>query len=125
MRRRQRSFVELLVRSLAFSGLLYAVVFVYAVQATLLSPDSGASASVDPGPGALDQLSALPTWRPVHAKRFPGCVDMARWTQSHVPASVVVVRRDGDLARLQFDEAFRRAKSPSSADDVWTIGACG
>lgn len=125
MHRRRRTLVELLTRSLAASGFVYAMVLAYVVPAALLSHEPPQALRLRPAPSALDQVRTLPAWNPAHAKRFPGCVDMARWSGSQVPATVVVVRRDGNLARLHFDEAFRRATSPSSADDVWTIGACG
>ncbi len=46
MRRDPRSFSETLTRSLALSGLAYAVVIAYAVPATLLSAESRQPASV-------------------------------------------------------------------------------
>jgi hypothetical protein len=124
MRRRQRGFVEILTRSLAVAGLLYAALIAYAVPATLLrvvpepTPGLGADASRLSGP------VNRPIWRASHADRFPGCVDMAQWTSKVVPSTVVVVRLDGRLQQMPFDEAFRRATSASSADNVWTIGAC-
>ncbi len=124
MRRRQRTLAELLTRSLAVSGLLYAVVIAYAVPATLVADAGGRPEPFDAGTSSLSRAVDHPTWRRAHAQRFPGCVDMARWSASIVPPTVVVARRDGDLERMDFDEAFRRATSPSAADDVWTIGAC-
>lgn len=123
MRRRQRTLAELLTRSLAASGLLYAVVIAYAVPATLVA-DAGGRPAYDAGTSSWSRSLDHPTWRRTHAQRFPGCVDMARWSASIVPATVVVVRRGGELERMDFDEAFRRATSPAAADDVWTIGAC-
>jgi hypothetical protein len=124
MRRRQRSFPELLTRSLAASGLLYAFVIAYVVPATLFFDSPRRPAPSHPGASPLSQEIDLPGWRATHVKRFPGCVDMASWPGPGVPASVVVVRRDGQLRRISFDEAFDRATSTSAADDVWTIGAC-
>lgn len=124
MRRRQRTLAELLTRSLAASGLLYAAVIAYAVPATLVADADGRHEPFGAGTSSLSRTVDHPTWRRAHAQRFPGCVDMARWSASIVPATVVVVRRGGDIERMDFDEAFRRATSTSSADDVWTIGAC-
>jgi hypothetical protein len=125
MRRRQKTFGELLTRSLAVAGLLYAVVIAYAVPTSLLAEVPGRPSPSVPGANPLSRTTDHPTWKPAHAERFPGCVDMARWEASAVPSTVVVVRRRGDLQRISFDEAFRRATSASAADDVWTIGACG
>jgi hypothetical protein len=124
MHRRQRTFVELLTRSLAAAGLLYASIVVYAVPAYLLGESGGRSGSTGPDVSALNQEAVPRAWRPTHADRFPGCVDMAHWAGSEVPATVVVMRRDGEVRRMPFDEAFRRATSVSAADDVFTIGAC-
>lgn len=123
MRRRQRTLAELLTRSLAVSGLLYALVIVYAVPATLLA-DAPTAEGRDRGSGWLSRLDDHPTWRPAHAERFPGCVDMALWDGPEVPGDVVVVGRDGEATRMSFDEAFQRATGSSGTDDVWTIGAC-
>jgi hypothetical protein len=125
MRRRQRTFAELLTRSLAASGLLYALVIAYAVPATVIAGATGGPEPFGSGASSLTRVIDHPVWRPAHARRFPGCIDMARWTASIVPTTVVVVRRDGDLERMDFDEAFRRATSPSAGDDVWAVGACG
>jgi hypothetical protein len=124
MHRRQRSFAELFTRSLAVAGLLYVLVIAYAVPVTLLFEAPPRPAPSHPGASPLSQDVDLPPWRPSYATRFPGCVDMAAWPGVDVPVSVVVVRRDGRLSRISFDEAFARATSTSSADDVWTIGAC-
>ncbi len=51
-------------------------------------------------------------------------MDIARWDGPEVPKTVVVLRRDGGLGRMTFDEAFDRATSPDQADDGWTVGAC-
>jgi hypothetical protein len=117
-----RSFGELLVRSLAISGLLYAAVLVYAVPAMLLAEEPGLPTSH--GPAGAGAGSQHPTWRPSYAERFPGCVAMARWDGPGVPATVVVLRRDGALREMPFEAAFRRATSGNAADDVWTVGAC-
>lgn len=122
MHRRKRTFAELLTRSLATAGLLYALVFVYAVPATLLrgpAPDE-----VRPDVSSLTQPQGRPSWPRVRSDRFPGCVDVATWGASRVPRTVVVERRDGRLLRMPFAEAYRRARNASAADDVWTIGAC-
>ncbi|HSE07826.1 MAG TPA: hypothetical protein VLB29_04100 [Nocardioidaceae bacterium] len=123
MHRKKRTFAELLTRSLATAGLVYALVIAYAVPATLMADATGRDPVV-PGPSSSSQFLEHPTWRPADAARFPGCVDMARWTAAIVPSSVIVVRRSGELERMPFDEAFRRATSPSAADDLRTIGAC-
>lgn len=124
MRRRQRSFPELLTRSLAVSGLAYALVIAYVVPAALFFEQPSRPAPTHPGASPLSHAIDLPAWRPAQAKRFPGCVDMASWPGTGVPASVVVIRRDGRLMKMSFDEAFERATSGSAADDVWTIAAC-
>lgn len=124
MRTKQRSFSETLARSLALSGLAYAAVIVYAVPATLLSAESEQPASEGAGHSRLSEVTEHLSWRPAYAKRFPDCVDMARWDGVDVPKTVVVLRRDGGLGRMTFDEAFERATSGNQADDVWTVGAC-
>ena len=123
MRRRQRTFAELLTRSLAAAGLVYALVIAYAVPATLLV-DRDRPDPPGRGPSSLTHAIDHPTWRATYAHRFPGCVDLADWDGVEVPTEVVVLRRDGEARRMSFDDAYRRATSPSSADDVWTIGAC-
>ena len=124
MRRGPRSFSETLTRSLALSGLAYAVVIAYAVPATLLSAESGQPASVGEGGSSLSRATQGFSWRPAYSKRFPDCVDIARWDGPEVPKTVVVLRRDGGLGRMTFDEAFDRATSPSQVDGGWTVGAC-
>lgn len=124
MHRRQRTFAELLTRSLATAGFLYALIFAYAVPASLLG-ESVRPGQSRPDASALTRPADRPRWNPAHADRFPGCVDMAKWRAASVPRTVVVVRRDGALARMPFEEAYRRARSGSAADDVFTIGACG
>ncbi len=124
MRRRQRTFAELLTRSLAVSGLLYGLVIAYALPMSL-AQSSETPARLGPDASSLSQVTGHPGWRRGYAHRFGGCVDIAKWADSEVPTTVVVVRRDGGLERMLFDEAFRRAKSATAADDVWTIGACG
>jgi hypothetical protein len=125
MHRRQRTFAELLTRSLATAGLLYALVFAYAVPATLLGQSSGRPGRMGPDVSALTRATDLPAWKTTHGERFPGCVDMARWAAQVPPRTVVVVRRDGHVQQMPFDEAYHRARSTTAADDVWTIGACG
>lgn len=124
MHRRRRSFAELLTRSLATAGFLYALVLVYAVPASLLGGTPGRAGHASPDVSSLTRAADQPAWKHFHAARFPGCVDMARWQASDVPTTVVVVRRDGRLQRMTFGEAYHRATSSSAADDVWTIGAC-
>ncbi len=124
MRRRQRTFAETLARSLTVSGVLYALVTAYVLPVAMVSQGGDGRLGVRPDSGAGGQVSGQPSWRRVHADRFPDCVDIARWAAGDVPSTVVVVQRDGDLRRMSFDEAYRRATSPSAADDVWTIGAC-
>jgi len=122
MHRRQRTFAELLTRSLAVAGLVYAFVIAYAVPVTLLAETPGPSPT--PGASPMSPYDGRATWKRAHAERFPGCVDMAKWTAAVEPRSVVVVRRGGDLRQMPFDEAFRRATSPSAADDVSVVGGC-
>ncbi|HEU4511874.1 MAG TPA: hypothetical protein VFR87_02090 [Nocardioidaceae bacterium] len=124
MRTKQRSFSQTLTRSLALAGLAYAAVIAYAVPATLLSVESGQPASARGGHGVLNRVTEGLAWRPAYAKRFPDCVDMARWDGVDVPKTVVVLRRGGGLGRMTFDEAFDRATSSDQTDDVWTVGAC-
>ena len=121
MRRRQRSFAELLTRALAASGLVYALVAAYLVSATLFVSPATQSQG---GPDQANPSPAHPLWKPAYGARFHGCVDIEAWTMSAVPSSVVVVRRTGEVARMRFDEAFERSRSESHADDVWTVGAC-
>ena len=121
MRRRQRSFAELLTRALAVSGLVYALVAAYVVSATLFAPPATQSQG---GSDAVSPSQVQPAWKPAYAARFRGCVDIEEWTMSDVPTSVVVVRRAGEVARMRFEEAFDRSRSASRADDVWTVGAC-
>lgn len=124
MHRRQRTFAELLTRSLATAGLLYALIFAYAVPATLVGQSASPSDAARPDASALTRATDRPRWNHAQADRFPGCVDMAEWRALSVPATVVVVRRNGGLQRMPFDEAYDRARSASAADDVFTIGAC-
>jgi len=124
MHRRQRTFAELLTRSLAVAGLVYAFVIAYAVPATLLAETPGPSSPTRPGASPMSPYDSQVTWERAHAERFPGCVDMAEWTAAEEPSAVVVVRRGGGVRQMPFDEAFRRATSPSAADDVWVVGGC-
>lgn len=125
MHRRQRTLVELLTRSLAAAGLLYGLIFAYVVPANLMAQQYEVPMRRAPHASPSSRVMDEPRWKPAHADRFPGCVDVARWPSETGPASVVVVRRNGDLQRMSLDEAYRRATSDSAADDVWTIGACG
>lgn len=120
MHRRQRTLGEFLVRALAVAGLIYAGVATYAVPAALLSAETGRTQVVDRDVAPAE----TPRWTRGHARRFPGCVDMARWQGPTVPATVVVVTRAGHPLQMPFDEAYQRARSATRADDVWTIGAC-
>lgn len=124
MRRRQRTFAEQLSRSLTVAGLIYGLVIAYAVPATLMAPTAEQRIGLGPDASPLSGLTGKAWWKQRHADRFPGCVDMADWAHASVPETVVVVRRDGSLRRMSFEEAYRRARSVSAADDVWTIGAC-
>lgn len=121
MRRRTRKFSDLLTRSLAVSGLVYALVAAYLVPATLLAepaltPPDGAS--------SFSHTWTHPEWRAAYAARFPGCVGIEEWTDNAVPATVVVVQRSGELTRMDFDDAYERSRTESHADDVWTVGGC-
>ena len=123
MREGPRTFAEHLTRSLAASGLLYALVLAYAVPTTLLA---GHAADEARGRDAdrLDHAFDHSAWTPAVAKKFPRCIDMADWSGDGPPAAVIVRRHDGRLGQMSFDEAVHRATSSSSADDVWVIGAC-
>ncbi len=119
--RRRRTLVEHLSRSLTVAGLAWAVVVLYVAPPALLA-DIG-----EPPRGGESALSATRShldWTDEHARRFPHCVGVAAWSTTQVPASVVVLRRNGDLQRMSLGEALRRAESISAADDVWTVGAC-
>ena len=37
---------------------------------------------------------------------------------------VVVVKLDGSMVRMPIDEAWKRAKSKTRADDIWSIAVC-
>lgn len=114
---------DLLVRSLAAAALVYAVVIVYLVSATLLTEASTGR----PAAQYLGSLDAVPpdvVWRPAYAARFSGCVDMARWGGPGVPATVVVLGRDGALRETSFDEAFERATGDRRPHGGRIIGAC-
>jgi hypothetical protein len=121
MHRRRRTLVEHLSRSLTVAGIAWAVVFLYVAPPALLA-DIG-----EPPRGGESALSATRShlaWTDEHARRFPHCVGVAAWSRTRVPDAVVVLRRNGDLHEMSLDEAFRRARSASAADDVWTVGAC-
>lgn len=123
MRDGRRGLGDLLVRSLAAAALAYAAVIVYLVSATLLTEESAGR----PAAQYLRALDAAPpgaVWRPAYAARFPGCVDMARWAGPGVPATVVVLRRDGALHETSFDEAFERATGDRRPHGGRIIGAC-
>ncbi|HEX6248447.1 MAG TPA: hypothetical protein VFZ64_11290, partial [Nocardioidaceae bacterium] len=119
---RQLSLTELLTRALTVSGVVYAAVFLYAVPAALFDGTRGSAERS--GPSSLSQTIGGPAWGNAHARRFPDCVDLADWDPAAVPSTVVVVRRNRDVERMDLREASRRAASASAADDVWTIGAC-
>lgn len=122
MRRRRRTLAEHVIRSLAASAVVYAAVAAYALPAALLAergPDATPGAGVMPGPGPRDQ----PTWRPAYGDRYPGCENLADWAERSSPRTVVVVTRDGGLARLPFEDAFARATA-GGVDGVWAVGAC-
>jgi hypothetical protein len=125
MHRRQRTFAELLTRSLAVSGLVYGIVIAYALPMSLLAQSSETPARLGPDASSLSRVTGHAGWKRAYADRFRGCVDIAEWAASDVPTTVVVVRRGGGLGRMSFDEAIRRATTAAAADDVWTIGACG
>jgi hypothetical protein len=125
MRHRQRTLGEHVSRSLAVAGLLYAAALAYVVPLALTADrPADLDLSVPGGPSSYSRVLEHPAWRPALADRFPGCRDMASWTRTQVPRTVVAMDRAGDLARLPFDEAYAKATSPSEADDVWILGAC-
>ena len=95
MRRRQRTLAELLTRSLAASGLLYAVVIAYAVPATLVA-DAG---------GPLEPFGAgyYPRF-----KRW--CDEYFHLRHRNEPRGIGGVFFD-DLAERDFDFSFRLARS--------------
>jgi hypothetical protein len=114
------TFGHVLVRALGGAMVVFLLVCAYVLLAQVL-----AVRDVQPDRSAgLDSVSRHPEWRPGHARRFSGCVDIAAWTHPDVPVSVVAVEDSGRVTKMAFDEAFRRVATPSPADDVWTIGAC-
>ena len=58
------------------------------------------------------------------ASATPAAASLSDWPGESPPRTVVVLTRDGGLARLPYGEAYRRTTTPASADDVWTVGAC-
>lgn len=64
----------------------------------------------------------VPEWQPEYADRFAGCV--ASLPSGTIPATVVVVKRTGDVIRMDFDRAWTVAHNSNAADDVWVVGAC-
>ncbi|HEX6249499.1 MAG TPA: hypothetical protein VFZ64_16640 [Nocardioidaceae bacterium] len=122
MHRRQLSFTELLTRALTVSGVVYALVFLYAVPAALVDGVRGSAERS--GASSFSRTLGDPGWDRAHARRFPDCVALAEWDPTAVPSTLIVVRRNRDVERMDLREASRRAGSPSAADDVWTIGAC-
>ena len=65
-----------------------------------------------------------PAWREAYSRQFPGCVATVLWPVRERPVAFVVKRLSGEVTRIGVDEAVRRARNASVADDVWTIGAC-
>lgn len=120
-RTRRRTFPELLTRSLAVSGLVYAMTAAYLVPATMLAQQ--VPSSPEP-PSMFPHAWSHPGWQPSYDARFPGCVDIETWAGLEAPTAVVAVRRSGDAVRMPFDTAYERARSRSHADDVWTVGVC-
>lgn len=122
MRRRRTTFGQLLSRSLAASGVAYALVAAYLVSTAAFA------SSAFPGQERAESSGSPwihhPEWRPRYAVRFPGCVDIGEWTRTEAPTAVVVVRLSGDVARMDLGVAFERSRTRSGADDVWTVGAC-
>lgn len=123
MRRRTRTLAETLARSLTVSGVLYTLITAYALSVAVVEHEGDGRLRLGPQWSA-GEVVGRPVWSQAHSQRFPDCVDIARWAAAESPSTVVVVERDGELRRMSFDEAYRRAISPSAADDVWTIGAC-
>ncbi len=109
-----------LVGALGGATLMFLLVCAYVIPSQILA----VRAADGDGSSRLDSVSRHPDWGARHARRFSGCVDIAAWTRPGVPSSVVVVRSSGRVAKMAFDEAFRRVTTHSPADDVWTIGAC-
>ena len=65
-----------------------------------------------------------PAWREAYSRQFPGCVATVLWPVRERPVAFVVKRLSGEVTRIGVDEAVRRARNATVADDVWTIGAC-
>lgn len=51
-----------------------------------------------------------------------GCV--AALPAGVVPAALAVVRLDGSVVEMLFDEAIERGQNKNHADDVWVVGSC-
>jgi len=124
MRHRHRTLGEHVARALTFAGLLYIAVLAYVVPVALLEQPTDLDLTIPDGPSALSRSLDHPGWGPSLAAQFPACADMASWTRSRVPRTVIVVDRERVVARIPFDEAYDRATSSSAADDVWIVGAC-
>lgn len=104
------------------AGLAWALVVLYVAPPALLA-DIGSPSREGDG-SALSPTRSHPAWTDAHARRYPGCVGVTGWSTTRRPTAVVVLRRNGDLARMPLAEALRRARSTSAADDVWTVGRC-
>ena len=124
MRHRHRRLGEHVARALTVAGLLYVAILAYVVPVAVLEEPTDLDLTVPDGPSALRPALDHPGWGPALAERFPGCIDMASWTRTPVPRTVIVVDRERDVARIPFGEAYRRATSTSANDSVWIVGAC-
>lgn len=93
-----------------FATILAAFVF----AALLLLPHAAAA------PAAVSRPGLSFEWTDQLAARFDGCAAHG----DGVAAAFVVVRLDGSVQRMGFDEAWHRTHDRRAADDVWTVGQC-
>ena len=106
------------MRASVLPVLVFVAVAASLVGAGLLTADTRATEA-----GAAVRMPQ-PAWREAYSRQFPGCVATVLWPVRERPVAVVVKRLSGEVTRIGVDEAVRRARNASVADDVWTIGAC-
>ena len=106
------------MRASVLPVLVFVAVAASLVGTGLLAADTRAI-EADSTPGVPQ-----PAWREAYSRQFPGCVATVLWPVRERPVAFVVKRLSGEVTRIGVDEAVRRARNASVADDVWTIGAC-